>query len=458
LIERGEFAMDACSRWSFFAVSAGKRAGMGVLLAVVAVFPGAARAELRAGVAQVDITPPIGTPSAGYGDRRGRGMEGVHDPLLATALVLDNGEKKIAFLGVDHLGFGRAMVDGVKEAVHGNAATADCEVYLGSSHTHAGGGAYLNIPGLGAALAGEFNPEIYQAYIDGAAKAVIDAAAAMAPARVGVGYGHAPGLNGYRGDWPPNVATQDDVAVIKVTHPDGSPLAVLFNFAAHPTVLSGRNMEFSADFVWGARAHIAALIGGGVQPVFFNGAQGDVSPRPPGGEDGFARCDAMGKALAAEVTRIWEATDTSEALKIATKHHSYDIRPQPTTGGFSRPGGGTQMSEINAIVLNDHDAFITIPGEMSCIYDADIKRFGGWLGFNNVSILGLTNDAHGYIITPESWRHRIYESTLSFGGEMYGERVKNMVYALLHELEPEGAYNADKLVESTVLSAPEHQH
>jgi hypothetical protein len=160
----------------------------------------------------------------------------------------------------------------------------------------------------------------------------------------------------------------------------------------------------------------------------------------------------MGKILADEAKRVWDATETSDSVKIETKNHPYDVRPQPTTGGFTRPGGESQMSELNAIVFNDRDAFITIPGEMSCIYDADIKRFGHWLGFNQVSILGLTNGAHGYIITPESWRHRIYESTLSFGGELYGDRIENMVYALLHELEPDGAYQADKLVESTVLS------
>lgn len=425
---------------------------MAVFLAVLLAAQLGAYGELRAGAAQVEITPPTGTPSAGYGNRMGRGMEGVHDPLLATALVLDNGEKMIAFVGVDHLGFGEAMVRAVKEAVHANTNTATCEVYLGSSHTHAGGGAYLDIPGLGEILAGKFDPKIYQSYIDGAIRAVLDAAQNMVAAKAGVGYGHARNLNGYRGDWPPNVETRDEVAVVKVTHVDGAPMAVLFNFAAHPTVLSGSNMLFSADWVGASRRHLIEMIGGGVQPVFFNGAQGDVSPRAPSAEDGFARCDLMGKALAEEVRRVWDATETSATLKIETKRFSYDIRPKPTTSGFSRPGADSQESELNAIVLNDRDAFITVPGELSCIYDADIKRFGAWLGFNQVSIFGLTNDAHGYIITPESWRHRIYESTLSFGGELYGERIKGMVYALLHDLEPEGAYNAGELVESTVLS------
>ena len=111
-------------------------------------------------------------------------------------------------------------------------------------------------------------------------------------------------------------------------------------------------------------------------------------------------------------------------------------------------------TEVNAIVLNDRYAFVTIPGELSCIYDADIKRFGAWLGFTQVSILGLTNDAHGYIITPESWRHQTYESSLSFGGEFYGERLKDLVFALLHVLEPEGAYNKEKARQPSVLPVP----
>ncbi len=427
-----------------------------VIVAAVAVIllltPTAVHAVSSAGAAQVDITPPVGTPSAGYGDRMGRGMEGVHDPLLATALVIENEEKMIAFVGVDHLGFGAAMCQAVKKAVHAGAETATCEVYLGSSHTHAGGGAHLDIPVIGERLAGKYDPEVCQSYIDGAVRAVLDAVKNRAPAKVGIGYGHVPDLNGYRGDWPPNVETRDDVAVIKVTGVDDTPMAVLFNFAAHPTVLSGRNMLFSADYVGAARNHLVQMIGGEVQPVFFNGAQADVSPRPPSGEDGFERCDFMGQALAEEVKRVWDSIEASDSLKIESRHHPYEVHPKPTSAGLSLPGADVLRTELNAIVFNDRDAFVTIPGELSCVYDADIKRFGGWLGFNQVSILGLTNDAHGYIVTPESWRHRTYESTVSFGGELYGVHVENMVDALLHDLEPEGAYNADRLAESTVLS------
>lgn len=414
-----------------------------------------AGAELKVGVSTGDITPPLGTPSAGYGDRRGQGMTGVHDPLLATAMVIDNGEKPIALVGVDHLGFNTAMVERIKKAVAESGKLPGLEIYVGSSHTHAGGGAYLDVPGIGTMLAGKYDPAAVTLYVDNTVKAILEAIDKREPAKIGIGYSKADGLNGYRGDWPPNVPTVTDVAVIKATRPDGSPLAVLFNFAAHPTVLSGRNMEFSADYVGYARTHAQKLIGGNVHAVFFQGAQADVSPRPPaaeGGEgDGFARCDAMGKALAEAVKQAWDAAEVSDTLKIETAHAPYKLDPKPPSSGMPivLP---PQATEINLIVLNDKHAFVTVPGEMSCIYDADVKRFGGWLGFEHVSILGLTNDAHGYIVLPESWRHQTYESTVSFGGELYGEIVQDRIQALLHALEPDGAYQADRVKPSIVLA------
>ena len=39
-------------------------------------------AGIKVGIGKSDITPPLGTPSAGMGGRFGKGMVGVHDPLL----------------------------------------------------------------------------------------------------------------------------------------------------------------------------------------------------------------------------------------------------------------------------------------------------------------------------------------------------------------------------------------
>lgn len=432
------------------------RAFAKVLFVAIFLLALQADAEVKVGIGTGDVTPPIGTPSAGYGARHGAGMKGVHDPLQATAIIIDNGEKKIAFVGVDHLGLGAGIIQKIKKAVADSGKLASCDIYIGSSHTHAGGGAFLDVPMIGEILAGKYNPAAVQVYIDGTVKAILAATEKMEPAKIGIGHGKVDNLNGYRAGWPPNIQTVPDVAIIKMTHPDGSPLAVLFNYAAHPTVLGASNMEFSADFVGYARNHLRQALGDKVQAVFINGAQGDVSPRPPGQGDGFAKCDAMGKTLADAVKQIWDGTEVADAIKIKTLNETYLLEPKPTASGTPVPLPA-QNTEMNIIVFDDVHAFVTIPGELSCIYDGDIKRFGGWLGYKDVSILGLTNDAHGYIIMPEAWRHITYESTVSFGGEMYGEIVKNKAFALLHTMEPAGALHADKAKPSAYLTKPPAQ-
>ena len=129
-----------------------KTIARGFLFLLLFVIPAYVCAVLTVGIGRTDITPPTGTPSAGYGDRKGEGMQGVHDPLLALALLIDNGEKKIVLCSVDHLGFTYEMVREVAQRVQRRPELAACEIYIGSSHTHSGGGAYLDIPVVGEML------------------------------------------------------------------------------------------------------------------------------------------------------------------------------------------------------------------------------------------------------------------------------------------------------------------
>ena len=58
-------------------------------------------AELKAGAATVDITPPTGYALWGYAARHDAPSEGVHDPLHARALVLAVGEQRLAIVSLD---------------------------------------------------------------------------------------------------------------------------------------------------------------------------------------------------------------------------------------------------------------------------------------------------------------------------------------------------------------------
>jgi hypothetical protein len=399
------------------------------------VFPAAGMADIRAGVGKAEITPSVGTPSAGYMERQGQGMEGIHDPLLAIALFLDNTEKQVVFCSVDHLGFTYDMVQEITAKIHAKKELKDCEVFVASSHTHSGGGAYLNIPVLGEGLAGKYNASTTQFYIDKTCEAIFQAYLNQIPAKVGIGYGQAPVLSQYRGLFPENVTPLRDVTVIKVTKVDNTPLAILFNYPVHPTLLKGQNRLFSADFVGYARNHLQSLIDASVQPIYFNGAQGDILPVVFNEADSFDSCDQLGKSLAETAKAIWDTTNAQDHLQITTEKEPYTFQPKPTPFGLGLPVD-LYKSEMNLIVLNQKHAFITIPGELSCLYNKSLNKTGRKLGFNHVSIFGLTNDAHGYIILPESWQHKTLESGLSFGGENYGEITFKRAETLLKAQAP----------------------
>src|SRR5436190_5656021 len=61
--------------------------------------------SLKIGAAEIDITPPTGHRMAGYFDERL--ATGVHDPLKAKALVIQQGDRKIALVFCDLVGLSR---------------------------------------------------------------------------------------------------------------------------------------------------------------------------------------------------------------------------------------------------------------------------------------------------------------------------------------------------------------
>jgi len=199
-----------------------------------------------------------------------------------------------------------------------------------------GGGAYLNIPFVGASLAGAFDSKITDFYIQRTVEAIIEASKNTIQGQIGIGYRHIEGLSSYRGTWPKDVVPESDVTVIKVTRMDGSPFAILFNYPIHPTVLKSQNRLFSSDFVGYARDHIQTLLGRDIQPIYFNGAQGDIIPNPSNTNDGFNSCESLGKSLAERVQKIWNKTETGKSLHIATKKSLiFSNRKQPLLDLFS---------------------------------------------------------------------------------------------------------------------------
>ena len=90
--------------------------------------------ELRAGAAQVDITPRLGGTTLGY-VRPDMPVDGVHTRLTGRALVLQDADTKVALLATD-LAFALDK-DAVVARVADLGYTHETIVYTGT-HTHSG--------------------------------------------------------------------------------------------------------------------------------------------------------------------------------------------------------------------------------------------------------------------------------------------------------------------------------
>lgn len=385
-------------------------------------------ADLYVGIGSSDITPPVGTPSAGYRSRKGAGMVGVHDPLRATAMAIDNGKELFIFCGVDHLGFDFTMTEEIRQEVKKHFP---CKIFIGSSHTHSGGGAYLPYPILGKSLAGNFDAKIRNFYIQGAVKAILEAVQNKKAAKMGIGYGKLVGKNCYRGKGLSCATPREDITLIKAVTKDDKPIGMIYNYSVHPVVMPYQNLLFSADFIGACRK---SLEDQGLFSVFFNGAQGDVNPDLTGKrvEDFEKNCKSLGDDLAIQVREIWENISVKDDVEMELYSYSYKFKPILPKwlwlATFLLPK--EYASEINLIVFDREYAFLTIPGELSCVYDQQLRKYAKTLSFKDLTIFGLTNDAHGYILLPEAY-DLDPSAAKSFGGRDYGEYVFKITQDLL---------------------------
>jgi hypothetical protein len=73
---------------------------------------------------------------------------------------------------------------------------------------------------------------------------------------------------------------------------------------------------------------------------------------------------------------------------------------------------------------------------LSSILNFQVKERGKLLGYEKTFLLGLTNDALGYILTEDEYRHGTYESTISLFGPNFGSLITSEAFLLLEKLRP----------------------
>ena len=89
---------------------------------------------LKAGSATANITPPLGT--AIPGGFRARYAENVDDELFAKAVVIDNGETRIAMVTCDLIAVTEKMVNCAKQRIADRCGISPEHVMVNATHTH----------------------------------------------------------------------------------------------------------------------------------------------------------------------------------------------------------------------------------------------------------------------------------------------------------------------------------
>src|SRR5438105_8338294 len=107
-----------------------------VVIPIFAVVASARADELRVGSAAVVITPPLGTPMAGYYSERA--AEGVHDDLYAKALVLDQGGTRVALVSLDLISTPMGLVESARKEIERTMRIPGRNVMISATHAHTG--------------------------------------------------------------------------------------------------------------------------------------------------------------------------------------------------------------------------------------------------------------------------------------------------------------------------------
>src|SRR5580704_331893 len=90
----------------------------------------------RVGMAEIDITPPVGYRMAGYFDERF--STGTHDPLKAKAIVLQQGSTEAALVFCDLLGPSLNVTTNARAAASLKTGIPVANIVMAATHSHTG--------------------------------------------------------------------------------------------------------------------------------------------------------------------------------------------------------------------------------------------------------------------------------------------------------------------------------
>ena len=268
--------------------------------------------QLSAGVARVDITPPIGIAHAGWGAQTHERATGVDLPLWATALALSDGQQTIVLLDVDLIYIWEREAAVVRQAIVDLTGLPPTHIRVSYTHTHSGpvtGSTWSSWIKAGAEMTPPYDNSLPHK-LAGVAWAALRK---LAPVRVAAGSG-ACGIAVNRRfrrpedgavivgrDWAGPV--DHEVKLIRIDHENGQPLAAIVNYACHPITVGPDCDLITPDYPGVVKRVVEQATG--ATCLFLQGAAGDVGPVRGVARGGLHEYKRLGAILGHEASRVW---------------------------------------------------------------------------------------------------------------------------------------------------------
>ncbi len=336
------------------------------------------------------------------------GQQPVHDPLMASVLVLDDGNNSVAILCLDMIA---PWFPEVREKIKKELGIT--HVLVNCSHTHSNGRGVGSTP--------EWRDKVGALIY----KAAEEASANRVPVSLHAGRQPVEIAHNRYGD----AFTQEVVPwvnVLEVRREDGKPLVVLFEHPAHP-VIAMTHPGLSADFPGHAVRRINDALGDHVIAMFGQGCSGNINANHVAGGHQHAQTagrklgDAVLRALRS-MTRIQAGRMTLRSTTIQLSLHlptrerwermierikaggevppregwpdnAETLKSMMTLKGMMERGQPPKMPmELNAVMLGSEWCLVAMAGEVFTEYEMWINAFAP---FDHTMVFGFTNAAVG---------------------------------------------------------------
>ena len=407
----------------------------------------AAEPIFKAGAAKRDITPQEPVPMWGYGERHAQLSNGTLDPLQASVVVIQAGGRKLAIVGLD---LGRSpseqLLQNIRDRIQSEAGIEHS--FIAGSHTHHGPVLELsNEKGKGK---GRFDAAIryYQQLEDAIVAAIVEADKSLSPAKLATGAKDIDGFNRNRHTklQPPPV--DRSLAVLRLDDAaTGKPIAVLVNFTGHPTSISAKTLEFSADYVGAMKATVEEDFGG--IAIFMQGASGDLSINKGAHGDHLGFGQALGREVVKLAASLQPVVVDKPSLEVKEERFQFDSRTDLSNpvvraaysvaffpelvANFSDEYVDGVRPRLTVALLNGDIAMVGASGEFFCHHAIRLRERArtGQLFF-----FGYCNGYHQYFPTIEGAAEGGYgaDSQVAPAAVGAGEQLMNTALMWLFQM------------------------